>query len=119
MKKIIIVDDDVALLDAVKLIFSPALYRVTVLSNGSSILDGNYELPDLFILDKQLSGEDGLDICRYLKSHEITRQIPVIMISANPNIVRLAKAAGAEAAIEKPFKMKDLRGSVENLLHGQ
>lgn len=61
---------------------------------------------DLYILDKQLSGIDGLDLCRMLKNRDETRHVPVIILSASPNINELANAAGADAVVEKPFELK-------------
>ncbi|MCC6287407.1 MAG: response regulator [Chitinophagaceae bacterium] len=109
MKKIIIVDDDPAIQNAFSLIFDPLLYMVTVYSTAAPILNGEYDLPDIYILDKQLSGVNGLDLCIYLKSGAATKHIPVVMISASPDITRLAEYAGAAAALEKPFRMKRLR----------
>lgn len=112
-KKVLITDDDTAVQDAFQLIFERAGYEVTVLSEGTPLLEGTYERPDIFVLDKQLSGIDGLDICRHLKSQPETKDIPVIMVSASPSISRLAKAAGADDFIEKPFRNKDLVAMVD------
>jgi CheY-like chemotaxis protein len=108
MKKVIFADDDPTILDVVTLILEDN-YEVTVYQDGSPLLSGKFELPDLFLLDKQLSGIDGLDICRHLKSQEKTRHIPVIMISASPNIETLARSAGADNVIAKPFPIRELR----------
>jgi CheY-like chemotaxis protein len=108
MKKIIFADDDPTIQDVISLILEDN-YDVTVFSSGEPLLGTNYELPDLFLLDKQLSGVDGLDVCRHLKSQESTKHIPVIMISASPNIESLARSAGADNAIAKPFPIRELR----------
>lgn len=111
------VEDDTSIQDTVRLILESAGYQVTIFANGNLILKEEYEFPDLFIIDRQLAGVDGLDICRYLKSKEATRHIPVIMLSANPMIIQLAKAAGADHAIEKPFRMKELKSAMERLIN--
>lgn len=116
-KKILVTDDDPFLQDIFRNILEKAGYEVTVLSNGSAILQNTYEKPDLFLLDKQLPGIDGLDICRYLKSQKKTKDIPVIMISANIGIGTQAKEAGADAFIEKPFQKKYLLDMVEEYVH--
>ena len=108
MKRIIIVEDDSSVLDPMTIILRNAGYSVTGFFDGSLILANDYTWPDLFIIDKQLHGVDGLDICRHLKSQEVTKNIPVIMVSANPNIINLAMDAMADDAIEKPFRMKEL-----------
>jgi DNA-binding response OmpR family regulator len=60
------------------------------------------------LLDRQLSGQDGLKVCRFLKSQSQTKDIPVIIVSATPGIGKLAQEAGADDFIEKPFQMKEL-----------
>jgi CheY-like chemotaxis protein len=77
-----------------------------MVSNGEQLLENAFETPDLFLLDKQLSGVDGMEICRFLKGQDSTRDIPVIIVSASPNLDQQAKAAGADGFIEKPFQMK-------------
>jgi CheY-like chemotaxis protein len=108
MKKIIFVDDDPTIQDVIHLILEDD-YEVEVFSKGEPLLNNEFTVPNLFLLDRQLSGLDGLEICRYLKNQERTRDIPVIIISAAPNIIRMAKEAGADAAIEKPFRIRELR----------
>jgi CheY-like chemotaxis protein len=113
MKKIIFADDDPTILDVINLIFEGE-YEVTTFSRGEALLANNFIVPDLFLLDKQLSGMDGLDICRFLKTQESTKNVPVIVISATPNIDELAKAAGADDVIGKPFPIKVLRQMIAN-----
>jgi len=112
MKKIIVIDDDPAIQDSVSLIFSPPDYEVIVCPNGNNILAGEFEIPDIFIIDKQLPGVDGLEICKHLKTHEATKNVPVIMMSASPAMSEFSKAAGAEDFIEKPYSVKQMRGLV-------
>lgn len=109
MKKIIFADDDPSIQDVVNLIFEDQ-YEVTTLSNGEELMNNNFEIPDLFLVDKQLPGGfDGLAICRFLKNQEATKRVPVILISASPNLKKLAKEAGADDSIEKPFRITELR----------
>lgn len=116
MKKIIIVDDDLALQEAFRLIFSGENYELTLYTDAAPLLNNVIEKPDLFILDKQLSGVDGLDICRIIKSRPETSEVPVIILSASPNINRLAAAAGADDVLEKPFRIQALRESASRQL---
>ena len=108
MKRIILVEDDEAIADVVRLILSRAGYSVTIYENSTDLLTGNYEIPHLFMLDKQIPGVDGLELCRRLKNEPRVAAVPVIMLSASPQILVLA-AAGADAALEKPFSAADLR----------
>lgn len=112
-KRILITDDDEGVQDIFKLIFERAGYEVEVFGEALPILENKYQPPDLFVLDRQLSGHDGLKVCKFLKSQNSTRDIPVIIVSATPGIGKLAQEAGANDFIEKPFQIKDLLGVVE------
>jgi DNA-binding response OmpR family regulator len=108
MKKIIFTDDDPTIRDIMELILGDS-YQLTMYSSGEPLMTNRFEPPDLFLLDRQLSGVDGLDVCRFLKSQDTTRNIPVIVISATTNVVRQALQAGADDVIEKPFHIAELR----------
>lgn len=112
MKKIIIIEDDPAIQDAASLIFKKAEYDVTIYRDGNLILSNQFEVPDIFIIDKQLPGVDGLEICKYLKRQESTKDIPVIIMSASPSIDQNSRSAGADDFMEKPYSIKHLRGLV-------
>jgi CheY-like chemotaxis protein len=99
------------------LILSPRQYDLTIFTDGHLILENHFKIPDLFILDKQLSGVDGLDICQFLKGQSETKAIPVIMLSASPGIEKASRSAGANDALEKPFKVKALRDMVARYVH--
>jgi DNA-binding response OmpR family regulator len=105
---IIIVDDDEGVQQFFHLIFNQAGYRTIIYSDGEKILNNDFEIPDIFLLDKQLACSDGLDICRKLKGNAKTRNIPVIMVSGSPGIGKLAKEAGANDFLEKPFVTEEL-----------
>jgi DNA-binding response OmpR family regulator len=113
--RIIVVDDDLAIRHAVQMLFENKGYTITTYSSGEPLLQEHFQYPDLFILDTQLPGPDGLDVCRYLKSGERTKHIPILILSASPQVGALAKAACADAFLEKPFKMKELRAVVARL----
>jgi DNA-binding response OmpR family regulator len=110
------VDDDPGIQDVAKFIFEKPNYEIKIFSSGAPLLKNDYELPNVIILDKDLPDIDGLEICRILKSKEKTKNIPVIMLSAHPDIKSLAKNAGADEAIEKPFNLKYIRETVRKYL---
>jgi DNA-binding response OmpR family regulator len=107
-KKILAIDDDEGIRDILQIIFEKAGYNIELKSNGNDLFQNKFSIPDIFLVDKQLSGTNGLDICRHLKSQTNTRDIPVIMISASPDIAKLSKEAGADGYIEKPFEVSYL-----------
>jgi CheY-like chemotaxis protein len=116
MKHIIVADDDPAMRDVFQIILQRAGYTVTIFASGELLMKDAFAVPDFFILDKQLSGVDGLDVCRYLKNNESTKNIPVLITSASPYVAVAAKDAGADAFIEKPFKIKELMSLIEQIL---
>lgn len=115
MKSVILVDDDLSTLDVFKVMFERAGYAITVFNDPDPVLANKFEEPDVFIIDKQLRGVDGIDVCRFLKQRVPRRNTPVVIFSASTFVGRYAKDAGADAFIEKPFKTKDLFEIVERL----
>lgn len=111
-KKILITDDDESIQDIFRIIFEKEGYEVEVLDQANKIFENKYTIPDLFLLDRQLSGYDGLNICKFLKGQSSTKDIPVIIVSASPDISTLALQAGASDFIEKPFEKKNLLNTV-------
>jgi DNA-binding response OmpR family regulator len=110
------VEDDESIMDVLKIILRKAGYETICFPTGTAVMQNDFETPDLFLLDKQLSGIDGLDICRRLKENIRTKNIPVIMISANPQIGPLSLEAGADDYIEKPFTIELLLSTIETYI---
>ena len=114
-KKILVVDDDPDILDALQFMLEDAGYEVTTTEKGDyaeNLHDTNGGLPDVIILDVLLSGKDGRLICQRLKDQEETRHIPIIMISAHPNARQSVKAVGADDFVAKPFDMDELLAKI-------
>ena len=114
--KILVADDDPAILDAIGLILEDEGYNVVKTSDGETIPKMKAELPAVLLLDIWMSGQDGREICRVLKNQSETRDIPVILISASRDIQNSAKEAGADDFLAKPFQMDDLLRMVEKHL---
>src|SRR3954470_266479 len=108
MKRIFCADDDPGLQEVFSIIFSKAGYDVTIFPNGEELLKSDSQPPDLFLLDKQLSGINGMEICQVLKTQPETKDIPVIIVSASPDLDKQSILAGADDYIEKPFQLQNL-----------
>ncbi len=105
-KRILVVDDDPDILDALQMLLEFAGYEVKTTEKGEyaeNLRDMNGGLPHLIILDVLLSGKDGRLICQKLKSQQDTEHIPIIMISAHPNARHSVAAVGADDFLAKPF----------------
>ncbi len=107
-KKILVADDDSAIVDAVKMILEDENYEVTTTSNGETVRKVHGVLPDLILLDIWMSGVDGRDVCKYLKSQNNTKHIPIVMVSANKDTEKIAMDAGADDFLAKPFEISEL-----------
>lgn len=116
MKRILVAEDDPSLQEIFQLLLRKKGYDVEMIYRDGTLADYNPMDADLFLLDIHLSGYDGLDICRRLKQQTDTCRIPVIMVSANPNIQSLAEKSGADGAIEKPFDTHQLMQLIAFLL---
>lgn len=109
MKKVLVVDDDESILEAIQVSLEFDNYTVIPLSEGDAVQEMvRKHKPDLIILDVLLSGYDGRDIAKLLKSDHVTRSIPIIMASAHPNVKQTVLDAGANDFLAKPFTMDNL-----------
>lgn len=107
-KKILVADDDPAIVDSLQILLELEGYEVDTTVNGETIYKMEKDYPDLLLLDIWMSGQDGRDICRFLKKNPSTKHIPIIMISASRDVTTSVKNAGADDFIAKPFEMEDL-----------
>lgn len=108
VKKILVADDDLAICEAVQFMLEEEGYRVETMLRGERLYKLDKELPDLLLLDIWLSGQDGREICKYLKKKAATQHIPIIMISASRDMAESVNHAGADDFLAKPFKIDDL-----------
>jgi DNA-binding response OmpR family regulator len=90
-------------------------YEVVALPNGDNVLNSIlFNHPDLVILDAVMPGMDGREICKLLKLNRSTRQLPVIMCSAEDDIDESFKQKGApDDVLHKPFDTEELLTKVE------
>ncbi len=95
-------------------------YTVREAANGYIALDAvREELPDLILLDIDMPGMNGYEVCGQLKADEDTRRIPVIFISALEQAIDKVKAfeVGGADYVSMPFQFAELLMRVENQLH--
>ncbi|WP_457270374.1 response regulator [Pedobacter sp. UYEF25] len=116
-KKILIADDDEGIVDAVTMILEVMGYEVESTYNGGEVLAAVESRPDLILLDIWMSGYDGRDICKALKSNPKLKDIPVLMISASKGIGQSALDSGANDFMEKPFEMDVLLERIDRLIN--
>ena len=85
---------------------------------GEETQDVKGMAPNLVLLDLRLSagGEESAEICKRLKSNEKTRQIPIILLSAEADIKTVCIACGADDYLPKPFDVDTLTAKGKALI---
>jgi DNA-binding response OmpR family regulator len=110
LKKILAVEDS-KVSQAQLLDILGGAYEITLEEDGASAMSAALETaPDLILLDINLPGMNGYDICRHLKENATTREIPVIFLTGCDTGEEKVKGfeAGADDYIVKPFYPEEL-----------
>jgi DNA-binding response OmpR family regulator len=116
LPRILIVEDEPTLAQALRYNLEREGYRVTLASQGQEALDAfHLRHPDLVILDLILPDMDGLEVCRALRRHS---SVPILILTARgeetDRVVGLE--LGADDYMVKPFSMRELMARVRALL---
>lgn len=114
--KILVSDDDPAILEVLQLILEDEGYEVETSIDGEAIYKLERDYPNLLLLDIWMSGMDGREICRYVKNQRGIKHIPVIMLSANKYTEAMAKECGADDFLLKPFEAEELLALVHKYI---
>ena len=120
MKRILVVEDDLVLQGAIKLVLEWEGYLVSCAADGQEALDqlrcGNR--PDVILLDWMLPGISGIEVCRLLRARSETRDVPIIMLTAKSEETEKVRglSTGADDYIVKPFSVPELLARVRSIL---
>jgi two-component system, OmpR family, response regulator VicR len=122
-KRLAYIEDETEMIDLVRLILGRRGYTVIGAEGGREGIDlVRQELPDLVLLDLMMPDIDGWDVYHQIKSDEMTRDIPVIVITAKA--LNIDKVLGLQVAkvddyISKPFNPEELLERVDQVLSRQ
>jgi two-component system KDP operon response regulator KdpE len=114
--RILIVDDDVAVLKFVRANLQTSDYETIVAMDGKEAMQiVEKELPDLVVLDIMMPKMDGFEVCRRIRQWS---QVPIIMLSARHDLGEKVKClnSGADDYVTKPFGVNELRARVRAVL---
>ena len=117
--KILIVDDESHIVEAIRYNLEKAGFRVLTAADGQRALElAQRELPDLITLDVMLPEMDGWEVCRALRQETRTKRIPVLMLTVKKEetdkVVGLE--LGADDYLTKPFSPKELVARIRAIL---
>ncbi len=119
---IIVVEDEEDILELLKYNLAREGYLVTAVTSGEEGIHlVRSEAPDLILLDLMLPGIDGLEVCRLLKQGAMTRQVPIIMLTAKGEEVDVVTGLelGADDYVTKPFSPRELLARIRAVLRGR
>jgi len=120
MNRILIIEDDADIALSIKYAMErEGGFLVSVAADGEAgLAEAGREMPDLVLLDLNLPGLDGTEVCRLLRKGETTSQMPIIMLTAR--VEERDKIAGldlgADDYITKPFSVKEVMARVRAVL---
>ena len=118
-EKILVVEDDEDIMELIVYNLVKEHYEVLKSDSGEKALARvGKNRPDLVLLDLMLPGLDGLEVCRRLKGDPVTRNIPVLMVTAKgeESDVVAGLELGADDYLTKPFRPRELIARVRAIL---
>ena len=118
MKKILLVDDEVDILEFLKYNLEQEGFEVLVSTNGKDALKKIFQNPDLIVLDIMMPGMDGFELYQQIKNNKSTQDIPIIFLTAKSGETDEIKGLdlGASDYIQKPISPKKLIARIKSNL---
>src|SRR5437588_3227784 len=110
-RSIIIVEDDEDIADSIRYNLEREGFRIRIAATGEDALDLILKgPPNLILLDLNLPGMSGFEICRRLREESATARVPILMLTARADETDkvLGLNIGADDYITKPFSMREL-----------
>jgi len=119
MPSILVVEDEPAILELIKVNLTDAGYAVKAAEDAETAREAlKQRLPDLVLLDWMLPGQSGLALARQIRGDSRTRELPIIMVTARTE--ETDKVAGLEAWVDdyvtKPFSPRELKARIKAVL---
>ncbi len=112
LRTVLVVDDELDFIELVRYRLQVFNYKIVFATNGTDALNQVWEhAPDVILMDLMLPDLDGLSLCEILRRQRVTRQIPILMVSALANDVTRysAEVAGAHEFFAKPLDFDRLQ----------
>lgn len=118
--RVLLIDDDQDFLEVVEDLLRSGGFQIETATDGVRGLDRALSLPppEVILLDVTMPRLSGYDLCRFLKSMESTRGIPVMMLTAagQEEQVTLGYEAGASGYLVKPFEIPEFEAELKRIL---
>lgn len=116
-KRLLVIDNDVEMEELFKEMFSGTDYQVFYYEETDDIFELIDEHdPHIVVVDYNLNGLNGGELCKQIKGNAQTKDIPVILFSAFPKFIYSPENYGYDAFIEKPFDIHELVAKVDEIV---
>lgn len=119
MSHVLVVDDDLTTAESLAAMVSLLGHKVSIaLSPRTALEDIQRYTPSLILLDLNMPGVDGLEVCRFIKRDPMAANTPVIFVSAedDPTAIEAAKQAGASGYLVKPIELDALERVLQHTM---
>lgn len=109
-RRVLLIEDDADIAEAISYQLDKASLQVRVARTGEEGLEAVRKGVDLVLLDLNLPGMDGLEVCRMIRRQQTTAHVPIIIVSARADEIDrvLGLEMGADDYVVKPFSLKEL-----------
>lgn len=119
-EKILVVDDEIVFVEAIRRILTKRGYEVIAACNGKEALEKvRNENPDLMILDIVMPEINGYEVCKELRQDPLYKHLPIIMLTVKQEKEDKIKGMelGSDEYMAKPFHPKELLLRIKKVLH--
>jgi len=119
MHNVLLVEDDISLADWVCEYLTEQGFNVTHVARGDLVLDEiKKNTTDIVLLDVMLPGLNGIEVCRLIRQHEQSKQVPIIMLTARADEFDevIGLEAGADDYVIKPVRPRALLARINRQL---
>lgn len=116
---VLVIEDEIDILEVLEYNLGHEGYQVFKSLNGESgLMLAREKNPDLILLDLMLPGVNGIEVCRRLKADPLTRETPIIMLTAKnqESDIVVGLGVGADDYVAKPFKPRELLARIAAVL---
>ena len=116
--RVLVVDDEPEMAETSKAMLQTEGYTVNVVNNGPDALEeARKDPPDIILLDIQMPGMDGYEVCKRLRNDPAAKHIPILLVTAAPG--EMIYTMQADGFLCKPYNRRILRTFVQHVIRNR
>jgi len=102
-KRILIIESDKSILEALELTLTHEGYQTNSIQYMDRLKNVDWSVIELILIDHSMDAYKGHVLCTKFKAEDLSKHIPVILLSTHPHVQKISRDAGADGYLEKPF----------------